>query len=225
MALRKFICRRGEVQEMISDNGTKYVGAERELQDCLAQLNQSKIRDAMLNEGIKWSFSPPSGTHYGGVWERFIHAIKKILYSVLKEKVLDDEGLQTALCEVEAIVNDHPITTISDDVTDPEPLTPNHLLLLKGKPILPPGLFTKNDLYSRWRWRQVQYICDLFWKRWTREYLPLMKERQKWHKLRKNLKSGDMVLIVDDTSPRNSWPVGRITKTLPDKRGYVHRVL
>ncbi|KAI2646060.1 Transposon Tf2-9 polyprotein [Labeo rohita] len=225
MALRRFICRRGQVQEIISDNGTNYVGAERELRDCLAQLNHSKIRDAMLNEGIKWSFNPPSGPHYGGVWERLIRTIKKTLYSVLKQQVLDDEGLQTALCEVEAIVNDRPITTISDDVTDPEPLTPNHLLLLKGKPILPPGLFTKNDLYSRRRWRQVQYICDLFWRRWTREYLPLMQERQKWHKVRKNLKLGDIVLIVDDTSPRNSWPVGRIIKTLPDKRGHVRRVL
>lgn len=29
-----------------------------------------------------------------------------------------------------------------------EALTPNHLLLLKGKPALPPGLFDRDDLYT-----------------------------------------------------------------------------
>lgn len=32
------------------------------------------------------------------------------------------------------ILNDHPVTKISDDPNDLEPLTPNHILLLKGKP-------------------------------------------------------------------------------------------
>lgn len=43
------------------------------------------------------------------------------------------KALQTAFCEVEAILNDCPITTASDDPNDLEALRPNHLLLLKGK--------------------------------------------------------------------------------------------
>lgn len=46
-------------------------------------------------------------------------------------------------CEVEAMLNDRPITTLSEDPNDLEALTSNHLLLMKGKPILPPGLFEK----------------------------------------------------------------------------------
>lgn len=91
--------------------------------------------------------------------------LKKILCSVVKEQTLDDESLQTALCEVEAIMNDRPITSVTNDLNDVEPLTPNHLLLLKTNPIMPPGLFKKDDLYSRRRWRQVQYLANLFWKR------------------------------------------------------------
>lgn len=52
-----------------------------------------------------------------------------------------------------------------------------------------------------------------------------MQEIQKWHEVRKNLKPGDIFLIVVDTSSRNSRTIGRITKTLPDKKGHVHRVL
>ncbi len=62
--------------------------------------------------------------------------------------------------QVEWILNDRPIK-ISSDPNDLEALTPNHLLLMKGKPALPPGLFEKTDLYMK-RWKQVQYLADLF---------------------------------------------------------------
>ncbi|KAJ8289486.1 hypothetical protein GJAV_G00001840 [Gymnothorax javanicus] len=62
--------------------------------------------------------------------------------------MMDDDGLNTVMCEVEAILNDRPITKLSDDPNDLEPHTPNHLLLLKGKPALPPGLFEPSDIYA-----------------------------------------------------------------------------
>ena len=133
-------------------------------------MDHTRIQNALLQDEIKWTFNPPFGAHHGGVWERLIRLVKKIVYSVLKEQTLDDETLQTSLCEVEAIMN---------DPKDLEPLTPNHLLQLKAQPVMPPGLFQKGDLYSRRRWKQAQYLADLFWKRWIREYLPLMQERSK----------------------------------------------
>jgi len=42
------------------------------------------------------------------------------------------------------------------DCANLEPLTPNHLLLLKSDPSFPPGLFKREDTYSRRRWKQVQ---------------------------------------------------------------------
>jgi len=44
---------------------------------------------------------------------------------------LDDEGLQTLCCEVEAILNSRPLTQVSGDPSDMEALTPKHLLLLR----------------------------------------------------------------------------------------------
>ena len=137
---------------------------------------------------------------------------------------LDDEGLQTVLCEVEGMLNDCPITTLSEDPNDLEPLTPNHLLLMKGKPILPPGLFAKTDLYAKKRWKQIQYMADLFWKRWVREYLPLLQERQKWTKEKRCFMPGDIVVVVDSTAPRGSWVLGKILKTFPDRKGLVRCV-
>ena len=224
-ALRRFICRRGPVTSIRTDNGTNFVGAQKELQKSLKEMCHHRIQNALLKEGVKWAFNPPFGAHFGGVWERLIKPVKKILHSVLKEQVLDDETLQTALCEVESIMNDRPLTTISSDPNDLEPLTPNHLLQLKAKPVMPPGLSKKDDLYSRRRWKQAQYLADLFWKRWVREYLPIMQQRSKWHSPKRNLRPDDLVIIVDDTAPRSSWLMGRVVKALPGPGGLVRSVV
>lgn len=223
-ALRRFVCRRGQVSHLRSDNGTNFIGAERELREALAALNHSKIQRAFLQEGIKWSFNPPTASHHGGVWERIIRMVRRILTSVLHQQTLNDEGFHTVLCEVEAILNDRPITKLSGDPNDLEALTPNHLLTMKRKPVLPPGLFEKTDLYIKRRWRQVQYISDLFWKRWIREYLPLLQERQRWSKERRCLVPGDIVLVADATAPRGSWLLGRVLETYPDRKGLVRSV-
>lgn len=223
-AIRRFIARRGQVKRMRSDNGTNLVAAERELRESVRNLDHDKIRNTLLCHNIDWDFGPPTGAHHGGVWEIKVKSAKKVLRSVIKQQVLNDEGLRTVLCEVEAILNGCPLTIASDDPMDLEPLTPNHLLLLRGKPSLPPGTFSKDDMYSKRRWRQVQYISDLFWKRWVREYLPQLQERQKWLFPKRNLKVGDIVIIADESAPRNAWPLARITEVYPDRWGYVRRV-
>lgn len=223
-AIRRFLSRRGQVSVLRSDNGTNFIGAERELREALKALDQSKIQDAMLQKGITWMFNTPAASHHGGVWERQIRTVRKVLSSLLKQQTLDEEGLQTLLCEVESIINDRPITTASNDPNDLEALTPNHLLLMKTQPNIPPGVFSKEDIYTRRRWRQTQYMADLFWHRWIQEYLPLLQVRQKWTTVRRNFNLGDVVLIIDSSAPRNSWLMGRIIKMMPDSEGTVRSV-
>ena len=217
-ALLRFIARRGQPEEMRSDKGGNFVKGERELREAVNEWNQSQIHDYLVQRGIKWTFNPPAGPHHGGVWERCIRTVRKVMKALMKEQVLDDEGLNTLMCEVEAIINGRPITKLSDDPRDAEPLTPNHLLLLRTGPKVPPGNFTKHDNYFNRRWRQVQYLADLFWKRWVREYLPSLQQRQKWHKQQRNFAVDDVVLVLDDNKPRNSWPLGRIQEVYTNRR-------
>ena len=224
-AIRRFAARRGQCKNILSDNGSNLVGARRELLKSVRELNKGQIHNHLLRKNIDWRFNPPSASHFGGVWERMIRTIRQVLHAVLKEQVLNDEMLHTVLCEVEAIVNDRPITQLSDSYGDLEALTPNHLLLLKRTPASPPGCFNKEDQYCSRRWRQVQYMANLFWKRWIREYLPLLQERQKWFRPQRNFNVGDIVLIVDERAPRGSWPLGRIVKVMSDRLGKVRRVL
>ena len=223
-AIRRFIARRGQVKEVWSDNGTNLVGAKKEMQEQIHKWNQAQIHNELLQNNVDWRFNPPTGSHFGGVWERMIRTIRKVMMSVAREQMLTDETLQTLFCEVEAVVNGRPITKVSSDVGDLEALTPNHLLLLKGKPSLPPTLTEETDLYSRKRWRQVQYLSDLFWKRWTSEYVKQLQERQKWMHPKSNLQKDDVVLIVDNTRPRNLWQMGRVLDIMADSKGLVRQV-
>ena len=209
-ALRRFIARRGPPEEMRSDNGGNFVAGEKELREAIEKWNQFRIHDYLSQSGIKWTFNRPAGSHHGGVWERCIRTVRKVLRTVLKEQRLDDEGLATLMCEAESIVNGRPITKLSDDPRDAEPLTPNHLLLLRAGPTAPPGMFSKQDIYGRARWRQVQYLANLFWKRWIREYLPSLQQRQKWNRPQRNVAVDDIVLVLDNNKPRNSWPLARV---------------
>ena len=122
------------------------------------------------------------------------------------------------MCIVEGIVNGRPITRLSEDPRDALPLTPNHLLLLRSGQSLPLGRFTINDTYKR-RWRQVQYLADVFWTRWLKEYLPQLQHRQKWLHPQRNLQVGDLVLVRYENTPRGKWPLGLILATYPGEDG------
>jgi hypothetical protein len=178
-ALRRFIARRGNPNRTRSDNGTNIVSGGKEIRQAIKKWNQQQINEFLLQRDIQWLFNPPGGSHHGGIWERCIRSVRKLLAALLHKQRLDDESLPTFLCEVEAILNGRPLTSVSNDPRDLEALTPNHLLLLRAGADLPPGMFTKEDCYSRRKWRHVQYLSDQFWRRWTREYLPLLQSRQK----------------------------------------------
>ncbi|TWW62353.1 hypothetical protein D4764_04G0010000 [Takifugu flavidus] len=172
----------------------------------------------------------PKDLHITKLVLRHIHDItahagrNHMLAQLFKEQQLDEEGLHTLLCEAEAVINSRPITNTSSDLNDLEALTPNYLLLLRVKSELPPGVFHKEDQYANRRWKQVQFLADAFWKHWCKEYLTQLQECQRWSSPGGNFCVGDVVLIVDDTSPRNSWQLGRIVETFPDRHGLVHEV-
>ena len=76
--------------------------------------------------GILTTCRPP---HMSGVWERLVQITRKHLKSVAGDGLLSDVELRTLLAEVESIVNNRPITAVSDDPDDCSALTPNHFLL------------------------------------------------------------------------------------------------
>ena len=60
----------------------------------------------------------------------------------------------------------------------------------------------------------------MVWQRWLKEYLPMLTARPKWYDDEKNLKIGDVVLLVQPGLPRENWPLGRIVDSFPGKDGH-----
>ena len=148
-----------------------------------------------------------------------------IMAALMKQhgRSLDEESLQILLCEVEAVVNSHPLTSESlSDPLSPLPLTPSTLLTSKTKLILPPlGKFQREDIYCKRLWR---HVANEFWSRWSKEYLQSLQARQKWTRQRRNFTEGDIVLLKDDNTCRNKWPMARVIGARRDHQGQVRSV-
>ena len=82
----------------------------------------------------------------------------------------------------------------------------------------------KEDMLLRKKWRQTQILADHFWRRWLKEYVPALQERQKWHRPPRSVQVGDLVLVVDQNLPRGKWHLGRIVRVIHGKDGLVGTV-
>ena len=226
-ALRRFFALCGPALLLRCDRGTNFVGGKSELDDAMREMDQHRVAKYVKGQGCEWLFNPPHASHFGGVWERQIGTIRRVLDAMFLElggSQLTHELLVTLMAEVTAIVNARPITTVPSDTDEPQPLSPAMLLTLKMRPLgPPPGEFVPADLYSCRRWRRVQYLADQFWVRWRREYVQTLQKRSKWNSPRRNLNTGDVVLVKEDGAHRNDWPLGRITEAIKSEDGEVRK--
>ncbi|CAI5683933.1 unnamed protein product [Oreochromis niloticus] len=220
MSLRRFIARRGKPFELLCDNGTNFVGGARELHEAFETM-APQLKERLAEQQIAFRFNPPSAPHFGGAWEREVRSVKTALKVVLKEQTVPETVLRTVLVEVEGIVNAKPLGYVSSDIADPDPITPNILLMGRYDASLPQVVYDPSNLIGSRRWRHSQVLVDHFWSRFTRHYLPILQERQKWQKEAECLKPDQVVLIVDPQLPRALWPVGKVTTTYPGADGRI----
>lgn len=210
LALRRFISRRGKPFEIWADRGTNFRAGDRELNHCF-QAMEPKLQEVLSPQQIIFNFNPPGAPHFGGVWEREIRSVKNALRVVLGNQTTSEAVLQTVLIEVEGIMNSKPLGYLSSNASDPDPVTPNLLLMGRRDSSLPQAIFANSRLLGRRKWRHSQMLADHFWVRFIRDYLPSLQPRGKWQREVQNLEVGKIVMILDPQLPRASWPTGRVT--------------
>ena len=116
-----------------------------ELQQALSTLNHEMIRQGLLSTNCNWidfKMNRSHASHMGGVWERKIRTVRNVVASLLRHHgtQLDGESLRTFMIEAEAIVNCRPLTFgMINTAPTSHSLTPNHLLTMKSKVIMPPS--------------------------------------------------------------------------------------
>ena len=210
-AIMRFIARRDKPVKMISDNGTNFVGAEKELAGFIAAWNKRQIEENLIQQGIRWKFYPSAAPHFGGVWERLVRSCKKAMYAVLGNRSVTEDVLSITMCLVEQTLNARPLTQVSSDTTDLEAITPNHFLLGNKNLCLPYLSGAEQFVDNRKLFRQTQAYADLIWDRFRKEYLPTLNNRKKWQTTAdKSLRQGYLVWLVEDSDKRGYYDLGRI---------------
>lgn len=123
------------------------------------------------------------------------------------------------LAQVEGCLNSRPLTPISDNPEDLEPLTPAHFLTNGSLQTIPdPDLSTVNITRLN-RWQLVQRQLQDFWVRWRMEYLSQLQGRTKNWKSPVPIVEGRLCVIVDSLQPPMKWKMGRIIQVHPGADG------
>ena len=154
MALQRMIARRGNIRSMRGDNGTNFVGTENQLKRAFQEMNHTKIKHFLQENGADWLIwirNTPTASHMGGVWEQPIKSAGNIVSSPLKSHgtSLNGESLTILMTEVEAKLNSRALTTELLSHDNSLNLTcPSDILTMKTKVVIPPpGEFRRTDIY------------------------------------------------------------------------------
>ncbi|XP_070142054.1 uncharacterized protein [Drosophila kikkawai] len=106
IAIRNFVCRRGPVHRLRSDNDKNFVeltGRPDDLETCSRRrAYRVNYPAGALNKSF---FNCSSNPSEGGVWERMVQCVKRVLRHTLKEVAPRDHVLESFLIEAENVVN------------------------------------------------------------------------------------------------------------------------
>lgn len=212
-AFKRFVARRGHCADLWSDNGTNFVGANREMKRIFQEgaVVAEDIAAWLASNKTTWHFIPPYSPNFGGLWEAGVKSTKYHLKRVIGNTTLTFEEMTTLLCQIEACLNSRPISQVSNNPEDSFPLTPGHFLVGEPLVLVPDINFENSTVSTLKRWQFAQRLMQVFWRRWSREYLTQLHHRYKWSHVVPEPKAGDIVLVKEDDLPPAKWLYGRIT--------------
>ena len=205
----------------ISLSTENFQGAAHQLHEIHTMLHSpsqmASIQDHLASEGCMWKFIPP--IIQGGLWEAAVKSMKHHLRRILGSNIATYKELSTLLFEIEACLTSRPLCSLSNDLHCFPYLSPGHFLI--GNPLvqLPTADLTDVNPNRLSHWQALQQQLQMFWKRWSSDYLNELQRRQRWQKTTPDLQPGQVVLLKDDHSPPFQWPTALITHIHPGADG------
>ena len=225
----KFCSRRSLPQIIYSDNATYFVSVA----STLKQISTTEIVvNHMRDNSVDWKFITPRASWHGGFWERLIGLTKNVFKKVVGQALLSRDDLETVVPQIEAVLNDRPLTYATDSMTDPQPLTPSQLIYgyklrefpnLLNMDVLSDPTYGSKEILSKVFVHRTRVLERMF-SRWKHEYLACLRERYRSKDSHEEIKPGQVVLISDDMLPRVAWKLGVITKIFKGSDGYIRSV-
>ena len=219
LAFQRFASIRGMPERVVSDNGTNLVGAANRLGNLKFELNCKLLKLSV--PAVEWIFTTPHCPHAGGFFERMVQSMKSAFHKIIGGHLNPSiEYFITALYQAADVINSRPLTHLSDDFNDLQPITPNHFLRmwkLDKNPICPGVWF--DQVY-----RKLGRIMADLKRQFVLELVPTLHEFPKgWRSARDDFKVGEIVLLIE-VNHVGTWPLARITKVYPGADGRVRHV-
>ncbi|UYV72013.1 hypothetical protein LAZ67_9001550 [Cordylochernes scorpioides] len=213
MALRRFISRRGRPLVIYSDNGTNFAKTNK----LLSHIDWDQMSNYSSAQKIIWKFNPPVSPWWGGFWERLIRIIKGIIKIMLGNKKLNFVQLETQICHIEAIVNERPLTYMSEDSDDFRPLTPALFLQVNDDSTFPEfDHICRKNLVGKYK--NLQTLKGELKMRFYKEYLGELVQKKEDSDTRA-ITAGEVVYVGNDSQKRINWPLGLVKKVYPGEDG------
>lgn len=222
-ALKRFTARRGLCRTLQVDNGSNFKGAanllEKEFRRML-QSDEEQIMTELAKNRINIRFISPYSPHLNGAIERAVQSFKFHFKRIFDySPTLTYEEAQTLVIEIEGILNSKPLTAQSEDPTSFAYLSPAHLAIFRPiKPIVEGRIEEKNP---KTRYDILRKVSEKFWDHYKREMFSQSQIRNKWQKIKPNLKVGQLVLIKSTLEPKRFYKRGRIIMIHPGIDGMV----
>ena len=228
LAFRKFAGRRSLPRIMISDNGSTYLSAAEDLRSLM---ELPEVKEELGRRGVTcWRFIPKRAPWYGGFWECLVGLTKSAIKKVLGRRHISLTVLETIIVEIEAVINDRPLTFVSSELGDVEPLTPAHLLHGRRITYLPHKMVDTDEIIDpscgdtasiRRRVKILALILQDIRKRWRHDYLTSLREFHRTSGTTNQvIQKGDVVIIHDDT-PRTMWKIAVVKDLVTGGDGLV----
>ena len=224
-AFRRFASRRGLPTKMISDNAKTFTAYAREVKKIV---RTPEVQ--WYYKRVTWEFIAEKAPWGGGFWERLVRSIKNCLKKTIGQSSLTIKELRTLLVEIEAILNNRPLTYIYDDDNGISyTLTPSDLIY--GRRIsLTPSDFDVVSTSQTLTKKAIGLfrLLNNFNKQWSREYLLSLRENLTAKANRANslkpIDIGDIVLIRNEGTPRCFWKLAKVTELIPGKDSIVRSI-
>jgi hypothetical protein len=103
-------------------------------------------------------------------------------------------------------------------------LSPGHFLI--GNPLVQLPTADLSDIkpnrLSCWQAHQQQ--LQVFWKRWSTDYLHELQQKQRWQKATPNFQTGQVVLLKNNNTIPLQWPLAITTHIYPGADGKTRTV-
>uniref|UniRef100_A0A8R1E904 Integrase catalytic domain-containing protein n=1 Tax=Caenorhabditis japonica TaxID=281687 RepID=A0A8R1E904_CAEJA len=217
LAMRRFFARRGTPKRVVLDNARTFKLGERIFNGDIKQMceNDEFFTAFLDSQPMEWNFITPLSPWKGGIYERLIAIVKKLLYASGDTAKLNFVEILTTITEIEGITNSRPIMPNSENFENMTAIRPADFII----PEVTLGIAQSAEEPSE----VLNVHLEKIWDLWKDMYLLNLRESKGKTRAysKTSPRTGQIVIVQEDKFPRHKWPLARITELHKSEDGQI----